>query len=141
MLDLPDALLELIDPLLGVVCITVLVLCSEVAPLKAIDGTKVTLASMTQAALLEEILGAVSVPDLNALFGEELGVCRAANKPKKLFYDAAEERSLCGEEREGVVCKGEAEIGRGEDRDSPSPSAVGTDIACVEDRADEVEVL
>ena len=66
MLDLPDALLELIEPLLGVVCITVLVFCSEVAPLEAIDGAKVALASMTQAAFLEELLGAVSVPYLDS---------------------------------------------------------------------------
>ena len=43
------------------------------SPLEAIDGAEITLASMTQAAFLEEVLGAVAVPDLDALGGEEFG--------------------------------------------------------------------
>ncbi len=141
MLDLADALLELIDALSGVVCIAVIVRCTEVAPLKAIDGAKVTLASMAEATLVEEVLGAVAVPDLDALCGKEFGVCRAVDEPEELLYDAAEEGSLCGEKREGAVCEGEAEVGRGEDGDGAGPCAVWADIACVEDRTDEVEVL
>ena len=71
----------------------------------------------------------------------ELGVCGPAHKPKELLYNPAKESTLCGEKGQGVVGKGEAKVGRGEEGDGTSACAVRADIACVENRANEIEVL
>ena len=62
----PDDFGQLVDPFPRVVVVCGAVFGAEVAPLEAIDGAKVALASMTQAAFLEELLGAVSVPYLDS---------------------------------------------------------------------------
>ncbi|KAH0839476.1 hypothetical protein J3R83DRAFT_288 [Lanmaoa asiatica] len=52
---------------------------------------------------LEKRLGPVSVPDLDATFGEEGKVCLSADEPKELFDDASEVGAFGDEEGEGGI--------------------------------------
>jgi hypothetical protein len=140
-LDLADALPQLVDALPRVVLIAVRVLRAKVAPLETVHGPQIALAAMAQAARLEERGRAVAVPDLDALGGEEGRVCRAADEPEQLLDDAAQEGALGGEEGEGVVCQGKTQ-GRGrEEGEGAGAGAVGSRRAGVEDASDEIQVL
>ena len=71
---------ELVDALARVVRVGVVVRGAEVAPLEAVDGAQVALLAVAEAALLEELLGAVAVPDVDVLRREEVAVRRACGE-------------------------------------------------------------
>ena len=95
-LDLADALLELVDALARVVCVTVFILGTKVPPLKAVYGAEVTFATVTQSAFLKELLGAIAVPDLDAGGGEGRGGGAAGEEPEEFGGDGAEEDAFGG---------------------------------------------
>ena len=64
---------------------------------------------------------------------------RAQTKEVPRLY--REEKCVCGEEWESVICEREAKIWRGKEGDSARARAVGADVASVEDGTDKVEVL
>ena len=111
------------------------------SPLEAVYGPEVALATVSQATLLEELFRAVAVPDLDALLREQLRVRRTLDEPEQLLEDAAHERALRREQRQGRVRQRKAQVWRGEERERARARAVGTHVAGVEDGADEVEVL
>ncbi len=106
-------------------------------PLEAVDRAQIALAPVAQPALLEELRIPRPVPNpipsqiFTPLRGELLRVRAAADEPDEVLDDAAEEGAFCGEEGEGRVREGEAEVGRCEDGESASAGAVWTDVSCV----------
>jgi hypothetical protein len=59
------------------------------SPLKPINRAQITLPSMSQPPLLEELFAPVSIPYFDALLREHLGVCAALDEPEEFFYDGA----------------------------------------------------
>jgi hypothetical protein len=57
------------------------------SPLKPIHRAKITLLSVSQTPLLEEIFASVSVPYFDALLRKHSGIRAALNKPEKFFYN------------------------------------------------------
>jgi len=57
----------LINALSGIIGIAGFVFSAEVSPLETIDRSKISLASMTEPALLQKLLGTVPIPNLDTL--------------------------------------------------------------------------
>lgn len=113
-----DDLGQLVDALAGVVGVGVDVLGAKVPPLEAVDGAQVADVAVRQADAVEELAGAVAVPDLDADVAEGLGRGVALDEPEELGDDGAEEDALRGEEgedRPAVIVELELEAWRGED--------------------------
>lgn len=82
---------------------------------------------MGEAHAVEELAGAVAVPDLDADVAEGGGGGVALDEPEELGDDGAEEDSLGGEQGEdgaAVVVEIEFEAGRGEDGQGAGAGAV-----------------
>lgn len=125
--QLVDDFGQLVDALAGVVCLSIDVLCAKVPPLKPVDGAQVADVAVGQADAVEELAGAVAVPDLDADVAEGGGGGVALDEPEELGDDGAEEDSLGGEQGEdgaAVVVEVEFEAGRGEDGQGASAGAV-----------------
>ena len=110
-------------------------------PLEPIHGPEIALAAVSQPAGLEEGLGAVPVPDLDAALGEEVCVCVSADEPEEFFDDAAEVGAFGGEDGEGGVGEGEAEGGGREEGVCAGACAVVAGFAVGDGALDEREVL
>lgn len=82
----------------SVVGVHVHILSTKVAPLEAINRSEVHLFTVVEAPLVQEFSGAVAIPDVDALVGEELRVGGARDEPEELFRHASPEGALCGEE-------------------------------------------
>lgn len=116
--QLVDDLGQLVDTLARVVSAGVDVLGAKVPPLEAVDGAQVADVAVRQADAVEELAGAVAVPDLDADVAEGLGRGVALDEPEELGDDGAEEDTLRGEEgedRAAVVVELELEAWGGED--------------------------
>jgi hypothetical protein len=72
--NLVNAILQLIDTFTRVIGVHVHILGSEVTPLKAIDWSEISLFTMAQASGLKKFLRAISIPNVNVLFGELVGI-------------------------------------------------------------------
>lgn len=73
--DLVDALLELVDALSGVVGVHVHVGGTKVPPLEPVHRAQVSHLPVPQPSLIEELARAVPIPNVNVLFGKDVGVC------------------------------------------------------------------
>lgn len=109
-LDLFDALSELIDPLPGIVGVHVDVLRTEVAPLESVDGTEIANLSVAQAPLVKELPRAIAVPDVDLLVSQVVRIGVAGNEPQELLGYAPPEGALGGKERERAVAEGESHL-------------------------------
>ena len=151
MLDLPDDFGELIDALARVVVVTRLVFRAEMPPLKSVHRTQIALGAVGESDLVEEVAGAVAVPDVHALVGEQFRIGRARDEPEELLGDSTRKDAFRGEEGEyerrgggrsrAGAGEGEAERGGGEKGEGARSSAIWTERAVVEDLAHEAEVL
>jgi len=56
----------------GIIGIASLVLSAKMSPLETVDRAKISLTSMTEPALLQKLLGTVSIPDLDTLLRQDL---------------------------------------------------------------------
>ena len=139
--NLVDALLELVDTLPLIIGIAINVRRAKMAPLEPIHGPEIALAAVSQPAGLEERLGGVPVPDLDAALREELRVCFTADEPQEFLDDAFEVGAFGGEEGEGGVGEGEAEGGGREDGVCAGAGAVVARFTIGDDALDEGEVL
>mmetsp|Transcript_44035 Transcript_44035/g.95785 ORF Transcript_44035/g.95785 Transcript_44035/m.95785 type:complete len:257 (-) Transcript_44035:325-1095(-) len=115
------------------------ILRTEVAPLEAIDRAQVHLLTMGKAALVQELTGAVSVPDLHALVRKVLRIGVTLNEPEELLHDAAPEGPLRGQERERLP-QVESHL-RPENRAGADTCAVLHVDTVLDDLPDLVEVL
>lgn len=79
------------------------------APLEAVDRTKVTLRALCEPDAIEIGTRSIAVPDLDAGFGEGEGGGRAADEPEEFGEDGAEEDALGCEEREDEGAAGGGE--------------------------------
>lgn len=116
--QLVDNLGELVDSLARVVRLGVDVLGAKVPPLEAVHGAEVADLAVGEAQVVEELAGAVAVPDLDAGLAEAGGGCVALDEPEELGDDGAGEDALGGEEGEdrgAVSVEGELEGSRGKD--------------------------
>merc|ERR550519_360284 len=102
-LDPLDDLRELVDPLAAVVGVHVHVLSTEVSPLKAVDGTEVSLLTLCKAQTVQELSASVPVPDPHFLLLQLLGVGGAPDEPEELLSNAAIEDFLGGQQGEGSI--------------------------------------
>lgn len=98
--QLVDDFGQLVDALAGVVCLGIDILGAKVPPLKAVDGAQVADVTVGEANAVEELAGAVAVPDLDADVAEGGGGGVALDEPEELGDDGAEEDSLGGEQGE-----------------------------------------
>lgn len=71
--QLMDEFGNLVDTLSSVVRLGVNILGAKVSPLETVDRTKVTLLTVSQAEVVEELAGAISIPDLDASLAKGLG--------------------------------------------------------------------
>ena len=69
-------------------------------PLEAIYRAKVTLATVSQAACLEERLRTVPVPDLDAFGREARRICRPRDEPQQFGDYGAQEDALRRQQRQ-----------------------------------------
>lgn len=95
-LDLVDAVGELIHALALVVGLAVDILCAEVSPLEAVHRAEVAFFAMRETSRVEEGPRAVAVPDVNVLLAEEGRVGRAGHKPEQLLRgQGGIQRQIC----------------------------------------------
>ena len=97
MLDLANTLLELVDALSRIIRVRVRIWRTKVPPLEAVDRSKVSLAAVAKPARLEELLGAVAVPDLVTCHGDLFGVSASAQKPEQLHGYSVKQGALGSE--------------------------------------------
>jgi len=74
--DLADALGQLVHTLPLVVLVAPSVLGTKVSPLEPVSGANVSFGIVGQSSLIEELTGAIAVPNAHALGGQLLGVGR-----------------------------------------------------------------
>ena len=91
-----DDALELVVPLVRVVRLGVDVVGAEVAPLEAVDGAEVTDFAVCEAQVVEELAGAVAVPDFDAFGREGEGGGGALDEPEEFGDYGAGEDAFCG---------------------------------------------
>mmetsp|Transcript_2929 Transcript_2929/g.6853 ORF Transcript_2929/g.6853 Transcript_2929/m.6853 type:complete len:228 (-) Transcript_2929:853-1536(-) len=123
-LDGVDAGSELIDALPGVVSVHVGVLGPKVPPLKSIHGPQIPLLAVSEADFGQVFLGTISVPNVNVLVPEQVGVGRAGNEPQQLLHDSPPEHALCREHRKGMPQVEPHARPELSDRARPSPVAL-----------------
>lgn len=107
-LDLVDALAQLIDTLACVIGVHIHVLGAKVSPLESVHRSQVALGAVGETYGVEELAGSVAVPDLDALGAQLVGVGAALYKPQEFLGDATPEEPLGGEQREHVVAQTES---------------------------------
>eukprot|EP00411_Alexandrium_monilatum_P097620 CAMPEP_0175802222 /NCGR_PEP_ID=MMETSP0097-20121207/87931_1 /TAXON_ID=311494 /ORGANISM="Alexandrium monilatum, Strain CCMP3105" /LENGTH=525 /DNA_ID=CAMNT_0017113555 /DNA_START=193 /DNA_END=1767 /DNA_ORIENTATION=- len=139
LLDLPDALRQLVDALPCVVLVHVHVLRAEVPPLEAVDGPQVALLAVGETPPVQEFAGAVGVPDLHPPLGQVLRVRVPPDEPEKLLDDSAPEGALRGQQGEAPP-EVEAHL-PAEDREGAHARAVVHGHALLDDLPDGLEVL
>lgn len=125
--QLVDDFGQLVDAPAGVVGLGIDVLCAKVPPLEAVDGAQVADLAVGEPHAVEELAGAVAVPDLDADVAEGRGRGVALDEPEELGDDGAEEDSLRGEQGEdgaAVVVELELEAGGSEDGQGARAGAV-----------------
>merc|ERR1712151_608671 len=91
-------------------------------PLKAIYRTQVAFFSVAQASLVQELPGAVTVPNLDALIRQMLCMGVALHEPKELLHHTSPKNTLRRQQRERFA---EVEAHRrSKDRDRADAGAV-----------------
>ena len=103
MLDLVNALFELINALSRVICMHVFVFGAKVAPLTAVNGPQVTLFAIAKAVLVQKLARRVTVPYFHALVTQLFGVGGAFDEPEQLFDHTFGEYTLCGQQWQSVL--------------------------------------
>jgi hypothetical protein len=72
--DFVDALGQLIHALTGVVGVHVLVFGPKMTPLESIDGSQISHFPIRESSLIEELSGAIAIPNVNVLGCQVIGV-------------------------------------------------------------------
>lgn len=93
-------LLELVDTLASVVSMHVGVGRPKMPPLEPIHRPQIPFLPVREAHLVQELPGWVSVPDVDVLFLQLLGVGGAADEPEQLLSHATPEHTLGGQQWE-----------------------------------------
>lgn len=141
MLDLVDALLELVDALPCIIGLAINIRRPEMAPLEPVHGPEIALAPVRQPPAVQKRPRAVAVPNLDAARRQAVRVSAPADEPEELLDDAFEVGAFGGEEGEGGVGEGEAEGGGREEGVGAGAGAVVAGLAVGDDTLDEGEVL
>lgn len=139
-LDPVDDLVQLVDSLAGIVGLASLVRGTEVSPLEAVDRTQIPLLSVRESALVQELSGAVPIPDPDALLLQLLRIRAAANEPQQLFGHSSPEHPLSGQQWEDVVPQVKSHLSS-ENGQSADAGAIPATIPSVDDVLDQVQVL
>jgi len=140
-LDFMDHFSKLIDPLTGIISLAIHILCPEMSPLESIHGPQIPCLAMLKTDTVEVLSAAVAVPDLDTELRQMQGICICLDEPEELFEDGAEENPFCGEKREDVVTKGEAQLRGREDGEGSCTCAVRPGFTVCEDVLDQIQVL
>jgi hypothetical protein len=77
-----------------------------------------------EARSVEELAGAVAIPDADVLLLQQLGIGGSFDEPEQFFSDGAPENALRGQQRE-LIPKIEAHLGA-KDADGSNTSAIAT---------------
>mmetsp|Transcript_66622 Transcript_66622/g.216793 ORF Transcript_66622/g.216793 Transcript_66622/m.216793 type:complete len:339 (-) Transcript_66622:350-1366(-) len=139
LLDLANALCQLVNPLTCVVGVHVHVLRAEVAPLEAVDRAEVHFLTVGEPPLVQELPGTVAIPNLDALVGEVLGVRVALDEPEQLLHDSPPEDTLGREQREGLAQVEAHHLAK--HGDGSNARSVAHGVALLDDLTDGVEIL
>mmetsp|Transcript_125011 Transcript_125011/g.399693 ORF Transcript_125011/g.399693 Transcript_125011/m.399693 type:complete len:412 (-) Transcript_125011:138-1373(-) len=139
LLDLANALCQLVNPLTCVVGVHVHVLRAEVAPLEAVDRAQVSLLAVGQTPVVQELAGAIAIPDLDALVREVLAVRVTLDEPQQLLQHTAPKDPFGREQREGLSQVEPHHLAK--HRDGAHPGAVAHGDTLVDDLPDGIEVL
>lgn len=73
---------QLVNTLAGVIGLCVFVLCAKVSPLETVDGSQVADFAVCQPQIIQELAGAIAVPDLDADLVQRDRRCVALNEPE-----------------------------------------------------------
>lgn len=122
--DALDNLLELIDALASVVVVACSIFSTKVSPLEAINRTQVANLTTLETSRVEELTGAVAIPDSDVLCLQQFGIGGAFYKPEELLGNCAPKHSLGCEQRD-LIAKIETHLSA-KDADGANASAITT---------------
>ena len=88
---------ELVHALIRVVIVHGLVGGAKVPPLESVNGPQVPLLTVLQSDFVEEFSGSISVPNLDFLVAQLLGVGLAVDEPEQLLSDSSPKDVLGGQ--------------------------------------------
>mmetsp|Transcript_16655 Transcript_16655/g.26417 ORF Transcript_16655/g.26417 Transcript_16655/m.26417 type:complete len:240 (-) Transcript_16655:216-935(-) len=102
-LDLLDAVHQLIHSLAIILIVHTSILRAKVSPLESINRSQVAFFIVRQTAIVQKLARAVSVPNMDAFVLQFLSRRGATHEPQQFLRYASPKHLLCGQQREDVI--------------------------------------
>mmetsp|Transcript_9406 Transcript_9406/g.22222 ORF Transcript_9406/g.22222 Transcript_9406/m.22222 type:complete len:465 (-) Transcript_9406:138-1532(-) len=138
--NLVNAVGQLIDTLTFVISVHVLVFGPKMPPLKAIDGSQVTLLPVSQSTLFQEFLAGIAIPNMDFLVAQLESIGGTGNEPEQFFGHPPPKGSFGGEQRQFPIAQIKAHLSTKQGLGTSS-SAVALFDALLQDFANQIQVL